>query len=277
MTLIVLLVLAATLGAGGYLFYAMLEKRLRGIDDGLNDFGATVEGSLEKLQLQVAIQPDRAIMPPPDFNGLVSVGGADCISKKATIRAGATFRITLGPVRSNYLRGKAMRILVYAEGHPSIEQRAEIHAVELNCCPQWHNSGCTPRSTETFSAPPGFAVAFEFHDGISSESLVTPLVVEIANPNPNNIVVLIEVYGEAMEINEVREEQRTKTEFDCFEAKGHRMVLLSPRHGRWLCDACGAEFQPYPKPRNDADRSRLKEIAEEDMDKCHMEGFSSQG
>ncbi len=193
--LFALTVLAATLGAGGYLFYRMLDRRLGELASILVEAGVGTIQEIRGVGKCLARRPDRAQLVPAS-GPLVDVEALKCIVGTEVIPAGAERSIIVAPTRCDAFKGHAIRVLVHAAGHPSIEQRAYLGAVEINCLPQWEMSGVQDIPTDVLAAPAGKAVPIKLTGTISSAGLIQVLIVKIRNDNPNPIRATVEIYGE---------------------------------------------------------------------------------
>ncbi len=202
--LLTLLLVCAILGAvalaGGHLFYNMFEKRLRGIDDTILAHQTAVEDVKDLLREQ----GKRATAATIDRRreGLVPIHGMKICCKTVTLKPGEG-DLTIGPIRANFFRVDAMRILAHAEGDPCIEQRIQIKSVEVNQAPMFDfcSSGRDPVHAvwnDVFATPAGFAVKVDL-PVITMESLIEPLFFIFHNGNPNNVCVTVELFGEHLE------------------------------------------------------------------------------
>lgn len=205
-----LLIFAATLGAGGYFVYKMVEMRLRGIDDTILAHQTSVEDVKDVLkgytERPVGARIDRR------KDDLIPVHQLRLCTKTQSIAARTVGSLSMGPSRSNYFRVTAMRMMVHADGFPSIEQRVQLQAVEINTVPMFDFSSTSYRDvvraawSDMFSTPVGFAVRVEL-DVISSEALIHPLFLEFRNDNPNEVRVTVELYGENLDFKPVQKSQ----------------------------------------------------------------------
>lgn len=218
---VTLAVLAATLGAGAYLLYRMLEKRLGEIKRANVELASGAYVALQELVKNTKPQPVGARIQCS--NALERVRGLECISGVADLAPYSEGRVVVAPHRCNLFRGTAIRMIAHVKGNASIEQRVEIWEVEINQCPQWDGSGTsfsqrhrdehrTPIPSDVFAAPPGFAVALKFHADITSEHGLCPLVIRVFNHNPNSVRVVAEVYGKPVSPEEQVERAREQRE-----------------------------------------------------------------
>jgi hypothetical protein len=119
------------------------------------------------------------------------------------IAAGAKVPVFVGPTRSDLFVGKMMRVVAVAAAAPALRQRVYIQDVTINCTSQLLGAESTRRSdvelgtpSDLFHTPPGYAVPVQFDGPIASKQLVSPLHVEVINPNPYPVLATVEVYGE---------------------------------------------------------------------------------
>lgn len=216
-----LVVLAATLGAGGYLAYRKLTAAIATIASAL---GATLvpflgrkiqyDGELviglNALAKALAKAPRAATIERAHDARLLAVHGMHCIVGTEICQRGVDQRIIVAPVRADMFQVEALRIVCHAADMPALEQRVRLLVCEINQCPQtqW-SSGYMERTakgvlSDVYAAPAGFAVGVRLAV-CTTESLIQRLEFVVRNDNPYPVRVVIEGYGEPVDPNAPRE------------------------------------------------------------------------
>jgi hypothetical protein len=214
-----LVVLAATLGAGGYLAFRKITAAIATVASAL---GATLAPLLaRKIQydgeLVVAVNalrqvPRAATIARADDARLLAVHDMHCIVGTETCQPGQDQRIIVAPVRADMFQIRALRIVCHAAEMPALEQRVCLLVCEINQCPQtqWSN-GYMDRNpkgvlSDVYAAPAGFAVGVQFAV-CTTESLIQRLEFVVRNDNPYPVRVVIEGYGEPVDPAAYREHE----------------------------------------------------------------------
>lgn len=208
---LVLLVLAATLGAGGYLAYKRIATL---VDTSTKQLGVPAIVVIQNLE-RIAKSLDTISKTPVGATihqqnvGLIPVHDMQAVVASKTIAPGAEAMIRLEPVRASWFKGRAIRVLAYVDSMPSIEQRVTIGRCEVNSMPMFQWSGSwtyTKGPTETtslglpsdvFAAPPGHGIGIDLAI-FSDLANRSPLEFSVRNENPHAVRVCIEIYGEIL-------------------------------------------------------------------------------
>ena len=213
---LVLAVLAATLGAGGYLAYRRISLLVAQVALGATKAFVThvaVQSQMAAAQSKMADALDQIAKRPSAatiahrVTDLVPVHGMQSIVGQAIVPARSEAPIIMAPQRADVFQVKAMRVVAWAEGHPALEQRVRIIGAEINQSPQfdWSKTwgyGGTNREhkgvvSDLFATPSGYAVGVSIAP-CTTANLVQTLEVTVYNDNPYPVRVCIEGYGEAV-------------------------------------------------------------------------------
>jgi hypothetical protein len=217
---LVLIVLAATLGAGGYL---VVQRRERALEQRYSAFVIAASGGFQAaMQVLNGIRTDMALIatrPIPASiernivrcEALRPVHNMQCIVGEAVVQARSEAHVPVAPRRADCFHVKALRMTVHAEGLPSVDQRVRITNVDINHVPQfdwcrgYNEHGPAGVVSDMFATPPCFAVAVEI--GVSTtDNLIQYLRFTVRNDNPHAVRIIIEGYGEAVNPNVPRVE-----------------------------------------------------------------------
>lgn len=210
---IVLVAIAGTLGAGGYLLFRMLDERFRQLEGTAAAAGAAGIGMAAKLvsALEALARPRPVAARIHQQNdGLIPVHNLQAVVGARTIPPGADGMVRLEPMRCPWFKAKAIRVLAHVDGMPSVEQRVTIGRCEVSQAPmfQWSGDGWAYAQrdgltslgipSDVFAAPPGHAVGVDIA-AFSDLTNRCPLEFSVRNENPHAVRVCIEAYGEMLQ------------------------------------------------------------------------------
>lgn len=210
----VAIIIAGSMGVGAFFFYKMLVEQAEAISKQLgvaSELAAKVSLSALQHLSKIAERPIPATIHQQNL-GLLPVHDLQAVVGARTIAPRSDATIQLEPVRCAWFKGRAIRVVSYVDGMPSVEQRVTIGRCEVSNAPmfQWSGDGWSYASrdgttslglpSDVFAAPPGHAVGIEIA-AFSDLANRSRLEFSVRNDNPHAVRVCIEIYGEILGSN----------------------------------------------------------------------------